>query len=144
MKLLILNQSISAESSEGGYLWKAIEANGQFYLPVKAREDLERLQVEYDEVEVIEGSFSLGYEIFPKWSLLRQLRYKGRVPRNANTAVDVYFEVVQSGSSRVLGIRFSDWKFWRTLSDQQCEYKLRCFIAENDYSLHVAAAHSQV
>lgn len=68
--------------------------------------------------------------------ILSKMAYHSRYARNLNTAVDVYFEF----EKKIYGIRFQDWFFWRTLSDEECLKKVQKYLIENGEIKHPAKA----
>lgn len=68
-----------------------------------------------------------------RW-VLESIDFHSKVSRNLNTAVDVYFTFEEE----VYGVRFQDWNIFRTLTDEQCEEKLRKYLIENSEIKHPA------
>jgi len=122
-----------------GFSWMPIKVNGVSYLPFDAENRLKYLGINYEVLDVDTTPFKVSDFIFlPKWSILYNLQFHSKTPRKLNTVVDVYFTFKDGNEEHILGVRFQDWNIFITLTDEQCEEKLRKYLIDNNEIKHPA------
>jgi len=85
-------------------------------------------------LDAFKGSSGIPYNVTVTQPLLDGLVFHSKIARNLNTAVDVYFTF----EGKIYGVRFQDWNIFRTLTDEQCEEKLRKYLIDNNEIKHPA------
>lgn len=87
-----------------------------------------------NEVFINSPNVKLNGDNFTTEDVIKSLEFNSKIPRNLNTAVDVYFTFEEETH----GVRFQDWNIFRTLTDEQCEEKLRKYLIDNTEIKHPA------